>query len=221
VDRLCKRFQTEAETREILKDVSFTLAAGQSLAIMGPSGSGKTTLLNIIGTLDTPTSGDVNILGKNPFALGERDLALFRNQTIGFIFQAHHLLPQCSVLENVLLPTAVAPSAAKGEGSAERALRLLERVGLKTRLHDRPARLSGGERQRAAVVRALINAPKVLLADEPTGSLDHASAEAIAALLSELKREENLALILVTHALDLARRMDSVSQLRDGVLVSA
>jgi len=229
VAHLCKRYQTEAETREILKDVSFVLAAGQSLAIMGPSGSGKTTLLNIVGTLDTPTSGDINILGRNPFTLNERELALFRNTTVGFIFQAHHLLPQCSVLENVLLPTAVArrtepltptPSPSRGEGSRERALRLLERVGLKARLHDRPARLSGGECQRAAVVRALINAPRLLLADEPTGSLDHASGEAVGNLLAELKREENLALIVVTHTLELARRMDATSVLQDGVLAA-
>ncbi|MCY3021201.1 MAG: ABC transporter ATP-binding protein [Planctomycetota bacterium] len=235
---LCKRYELEAETREILKDVSLALAAGQSLAIMGPSGSGKTTLLNIIGTLDTPTSGEVSILGSNPFALAERELALFRNTTIGFIFQAHHLLPQCSVVENVLLPAIVRKpvarrpegarggigheaAAGQGEDTYGRALRLLERVGLKARLHDRPARLSGGERQRAAVVRALINAPQVVLADEPTGSLDHASAENIGALLSELKREESVALIIVTHTLDLARRMDSVMQLRDGVLVPA
>lgn len=249
VQHLCKRYETEAETREILKDVSFSLDAGQALAIMGPSGSGKTTLLNILGTLDTPTSGEVAILGKDPFALPERELALFRNQTVGFIFQAHHLLPQCSALENVLLPAIVRrpvrsplstagtdsefPNSRKfvsvpgrgGSGDAAgrdevyaRAIRLLERVGLKDRLHDRPARLSGGERQRAAVVRALINSPKLLLADEPTGSLDHASAENIGALLSELKREEHVALVVVTHTQELARRMDTVMELREGRL---
>jgi len=233
VQHLSKRYETEAESREILKDITFSLSAGQSLAIMGPSGSGKTTLLNIIGTLDTPSSGEVTILGRNPFTLPERELALFRNRTAGFVFQSHHLLPQCSVLENVLLPAVVRGPVSGGERRGgigtppapeevyARALRLLERVGLKARLHDRPARLSGGERQRAAVVRALINAPRMLLADEPTGSLDHASAENIGALLAELKREENVALIVVTHTPDLARRLDAVMQLRDGVLAPA
>ena len=225
VAHLSKRYETEAESREILKDISFSLSAGQSMAIMGPSGSGKTTLLNILGTLDTPSSGEIAILGRNPFTLPERELALFRNTTVGFVFQAHHLLPQCSVLENVLLPAIVrgnrlvsSGGTKTGEEVGARALRLLERVGLGARLHDRPARLSGGERQRAALVRALINAPRVLLADEPTGSLDHASAENVGVLLAELKREENVALIVVTHTPDLARRMDAVLQLRDGVL---
>ncbi|MGD0090670.1 MAG: ABC transporter ATP-binding protein [Planctomycetota bacterium] len=217
VQKLSKRYETEAETREVLKDISFTLAAGQSLAIMGPSGSGKTTLLNILGTLDTPSSGTVSILGQDPFTLPERELALFRNRTVGFVFQAHHLLPQCSVLENVLLPAIVSRSSE----ACARAVRLLERVGLQARLHDRPARLSGGERQRAALVRALVNAPRVLLADEPTGSLDHASAENVGALLVELKREENVALIVVTHTQELARRMDAVMQLHDGSLTQA
>jgi len=215
---LCKRFQAEGETREILVDLSLSLAAGKSLAIMGPSGSGKSTLLNIIGTLDTPTSGSVEIFGANPFSLNERDLALFRNTTIGFVFQSHHLLPQCSVLENVLLPTLVHGAKTGSESRESRALRLLERVGLKHRLNDRPARLSGGERQRAAVVRALINGPKLLLADEPTGSLDHASSENIGNLLAELKREENVALIVVTHTMDLAKKMDSIGRLLDGKL---
>lgn len=218
VSNLVKSFQANAETREILSGVSMTVAAGKSLAIMGPSGSGKTTLLNILGTLDTPTSGSVDIFGTNPFSLNERDLALFRNTTIGFIFQSHHLLPQCSVIENVLIPTLVNGAKPAGESREARAARLLERVGLKHRLHDRPARLSGGERQRAAVVRALINGPKLLLADEPTGSLDHASAENIGGLLAELKREENVALVVVTHTIDLAKKMDATVRLLDGKL---
>jgi lipoprotein-releasing system ATP-binding protein len=199
----------------------FEVAAGQSLAIMGPSGSGKSTLLNIIGTLDKPTSGSVEIFGSNPLTLNERELAAFRNATIGFVFQAHHLLPQCSVLENVLLPTIVkrpSGNAASTEIPQARAQRLLERVGLTSRMHGFPAQLSGGECQRAAVVRALINAPRVVLADEPTGSLDRASAEAIGALLSDLRKEENLALIVVTHSDDLAKRMDRTAHLRDGGL---
>ena len=218
VSNLCKRFQADAETREILIDASLAVGAGKSLAIMGPSGSGKTTLLNILGTLDTPTSGSVDIFGTNPFSLNERELALFRNTTIGFIFQSHHLLPQCGLIENVLIPTLVNGGKPGGEPRETRARRLLERVGLGHRLHDRPARLSGGERQRAAVVRALINGPKLLLADEPTGSLDHASAENIGNLLAELKREENVALIVVTHTTDLAKKMDATVRLLDGKL---
>ena len=218
---LCKCYESAGESREILKNVSLQVAAGNSLAIMGPSGSGKTTLLNILGTLDTPSSGQVDIFGVNPFVLDEKRLAIFRNQSIGFVFQSHHLLPQCSVLENVLLPTLVARRN-KGDGPSEtphaRALRLLDRVGISARATARPGQLSGGERQRAAVVRALINAPRLVLADEPTGSLDHASAENIAGLLAELKREENVALIVVTHTVDVARCMDETRYLRDGVL---
>jgi len=223
VEHLFKRYESGGDVREILKDVSLTVFGGKSAAIMGPSGSGKTTLLNILGTLDTPTSGTVDLFGTNPFALNASALARFRNETIGFIFQSHHLLPQCSVLENVLLPTVVnggKAEALKGEGSLKRAQRLLDRVGLTSRLHDRPARLSGGERQRAAVVRALINGPKVLLADEPTGSLDQGSAETIAALLSELKREEKVALVVVTHTLEVARKMDLILELKEGALVA-
>ena len=234
VEHLRKSFQAEAETREILSDASLSVGAGESVAIMGPSGSGKSTLLNIIGTLDTPGGGRVEICGIDPFTLNAKALALFRNSNIGFIFQMHHLLPQCSVIENVLLPTVVKqPNGRRGQqngGTGEggkgrdetvtaRAQRLIERVGLTARMHDRPARLSGGERQRSAVVRALINSPRILLADEPTGSLDHASAENIGTLLKELNKEENLALIVVTHTRELASRMDRVLQLRDGVLV--
>ena len=228
LSHVAKRFQADAETREILKDVSLEMIRAQSVAIMGPSGSGKSTLLNIIGTLDAPTSGEVRILGKNPFTFSEAELAAFRNSEIGFIFQSHHLLPQCSVLENVLLPTLVPskkfpfsmrPEDGRPEARPERARRLLERVGLTARINDRPARLSGGERQRAAVVRALINEPLVLLADEPTGSLDHASADKIGVLLAELNKEENLALIVVTHTLELAQKMDCIMDLRNGMLV--
>ena len=218
VENLSKRFQAGDETREILTGVSLSVAAGKSLAIMGPSGSGKSTLLNIIGTLDAPTSGKVDVFGTDPFTLKESALAIFRNSTIGFIFQAHHLLPQCSVLENVLIPTLVNGSKPGGESRDARARRLLERVSLSHRLHDRPLRLSGGERQRAAVVRALINGPKLLLADEPTGSLDHASAENIGTLLVELMREENVALIVVTHTDELAKKMNATARLIDGKL---
>jgi lipoprotein-releasing system ATP-binding protein len=219
VTKICKQFDSGDALRRVVNDVSFDVAAGQSLAIMGPSGTGKSTLLNIVGTLDTPTSGSVNIFGTDPFTLSERELAKFRNVTIGFVFQAHHLLPQCSILENVLIPSLIAAPANGKETAQARAIRLLERVGLTPRMHARPGQLSGGECQRAAVVRSLINAPRLVLADEPTGSLDRASAETIGVLLSELRREENVALIVVTHSENLAQRMDRTLNLRDGALV--
>ena len=213
-----KRYGSAENAREVLKNASLRVDAGKSLAIMGPSGSGKSTLLNILGTLDTADSGSVDIFGENPFALKEQELAAFRNRTIGFIFQSHHLLPQCSILENVLLPTIVAKKDTN-QKLTERATRLIELVGLTHRMHARPAMLSGGECQRAAVVRALINGPRLLLADEPTGSLDRASADAIGVLLAEIVKEERAALITVTHSPELARRMDAVLELRDGELV--
>ena len=219
VSNLTKTFDNGGTARRVVDDVSFAVAAGESLAIMGPSGSGKSTLLNIVGTLDRPTSGRVEIFGADPFALTERQLARFRNLTVGFIFQAHHLLPQCSILENVLLPSLIAPPETfSKEPAQQRALRMLERTGLTARKDARPAQLSGGECQRAAVGRALINAPRMVLADEPTGSLDRDSAENIGLLLSELRREENVALIVVTHSESLAKRMDRTMNLRDGIL---
>jgi len=201
----------------VLRGVDLTLGKGESLAIAGPSGCGKSTLLNIIGTLDRPTSGRIVLDGRDVSALTEPQLAEVRSQVVGFVFQLHHLLPQCSILENVLVPTLVA----KDGGDAEaRGRKLLDRVGLGHRLTHRPGQLSGGECQRAAVVRALINKPKLLLADEPTGSLDRASAESLAGLLGELNREEGVALIFVTHAADLAARAGKVCELRDGRLAT-
>jgi ABC-type lipoprotein export system ATPase subunit len=205
----------------ILRDIDLTLTAGESLAIVGPSGCGKSTLLNLIGTLDQPTSGKLWFNGTDLSTLGENDLAALRNRHIGFIFQSHHLLPQCSVLENVLIPTLADASAKHRKGAEERARALLDRVGLAPRLHHRPGQLSGGERQRVAVVRALINEPELLLADEPTGALDRASAASLGHLLAELNREQSVTLVLVTHALDLARQMGRVLELRDGALVPA
>lgn len=202
----------------LLHDVSLELYRGESAAIIGPSGSGKSTLLNIIGTLDQPTSGRVLLDGEDPGGFDEEKLARFRNSSIGFIFQSHHLLPQCSVLENVLVPTLVADKSQR-EPAAERGRQLLMRVGLGERLEHRPGQLSGGERQRVAVVRALINQPKLLLADEPTGALDRQSAERLTDLLVEINREQNVALIMVTHAPDLAARMRRRFELRDGTLV--
>lgn len=201
----------------VLKDVTLQVAAGESVAITGPSGSGKSTLLNIIGALDRPTSGRVLLEGRDLALTNENELATIRNREIGFIFQLHHLLPQYTVLENVLVPTLVDRNRARDAEATAR--RLLERVGLEARLSYRPGRLSGGERQRVAVVRALINSPKLLLADEPTGSLDRAAADNLAQLLAELNREEGVTLILVTHSPNLAAHMDRVLELRDGVLM--
>jgi len=207
----------------VLDGVSLEVRRGAALAIVGPSGSGKSTLLQIIGTLDRPDSGTVTLDGQDLAALDEDALAAVRNRKLGFVFQSHFLLPQCTALENVLVPTLARtgrPSGfAPGEASVDRARRLLDRVGLGQRLDHRPGQLSGGERQRVAVVRALINEPSLLLADEPTGALDHASATALGQLLIELNREEGVTLIVATHALDLAQRMGRVLKLLDGKLV--
>lgn len=200
----------------VLKNLSLTLEEGQSLAIVGPSGCGKSTLLNLIGTLDRPSSGQLQFKGQDLTQSKEADLTALRNREMGFVFQEHHLLPQCSVLENVLIPTLAPQSPLKGKAARERALKLLERVGLEQRLQHRPAQLSGGERQRTAVVRALINQPSLLLADEPTGSLDQKSAANLADLLVELNREQGVSLILVTHDPKIANRMQRVVTLHEG-----
>lgn len=202
----------------VLSGVDLSLSAGESLAILGASGSGKSTLLNIIGTLDRPDAGTLVLAGQDLTSLGENDLALVRSRSVGLVFQLHHLLPQCTVLENVLVPTLVSNRRTPREAE-ERARRLLERVGLSHRLSHQPAQLSGGERQRVAVVRALINSPVLLLADEPTGSLDRRAAEELGDLLLELNREENVSLIVVTHSPALAARMGRVEELVDGRLV--
>jgi ABC-type lipoprotein export system ATPase subunit len=205
----------------VLDQVTLDVARGESLAIVGPSGSGKSTLLQIIGTLDRPTSGSVELDGRDLNNLDEMQIATVRNRQIGFVFQTHYLLPQCTVLENVLVPTLACSDVALRDGAGERAERLLKRVGLGERKSHRPGELSGGERQRVAVVRALINQPQLLLADEPTGSLDHASAQQLGQLLLELNREEGVTLIVVTHARDLARRMGRVFELKEGRLMTA
>jgi len=209
---------------KVLDGVSLDVGVSESLAVMGPSGSGKSTLLQIIGTLDRPTSGEVMLGGQDLNRLNDDALAAVRNHQIGFVFQFHYLLPQCSVFENVLVPTLASRRSDNTPGSEkpeDRATRLLKRVGLGERLAHRPGQLSGGERQRVAVVRALINRPQLLLADEPTGSLDHSSAQQLAELLAELNAEEKVTLILVTHALDLARRMKKVFELKNGRLVAS
>ena len=209
-----------ADAVPVLRGISLEIGSGESAAIVGPSGSGKSTLLNIIGTLDRPSSGQVLLDDEDLSRLDDIRLAAVRNRQIGFVFQAHHLLPQCTVLENVLVPTLANKATAVRNGAAERAKRLLEKVGLDARLTHRPGQLSGGERQRVAVVRAMINQPKLLLADEPTGALDRAAAQNLADLLVQLNKEEGVTLIVVTHALDLAKRMGSLLELRDGRLAS-
>jgi ABC-type lipoprotein export system ATPase subunit len=202
----------------VLKDISLKVEKAQSMVIVGPSGCGKSTLLNIIGALDRPTSGHVFFDGLDLAGLDEAQLAGFRNRQIGFVFQLHHLLPQCTVLENVLVPTLADKSHSSTQETHARAVELLERVGLKEFLLRRPGELSGGQRQRVAVVRALINRPRLLLADEPTGSLDREASENIADLLTELNRAEQVALIVVTHSLELAGRIGDVMELREGLL---
>ncbi len=218
VRNLTKQFTLADESLSILAGVDLTLNRGEALAITGPSGSGKSTLLYILGVLDQPTAGEVIQFNQNPFVLNAKEQAEFRNQNIGFIFQDHHLMPQFSVLENVLIPTMVHQGSSSD--AEERARHLLERVGLKDRLNHRPAQISGGERQRVAVCRALINNPRLLLADEPTGNLDRANTEAIGKLLLEINQEQNTILICVTHSSELAALFPQHQRLRDGLLVT-
>lgn len=217
VQRLCKQFATAEGSLSILRDLDLSMERGDALAVTGPSGSGKSTLLYILGALDSPTSGTVQLDGSNPFALDAAGQSEFRNRQIGFIFQDHHLLPQCNVLENVLIPTL--PAQGANTATETRARELLERVGLGNRFAHRPAQLSGGERQRVAVCRALINQPKLLLADEPTGNLDRSTAESVGSLLLELNKEFNTLLVCVTHSSELASRFPRHCELRDGKLV--
>lgn len=213
-----KEYPTRGEPLVVLRGISLEVAAGQNLAIVGPSGSGKSTLLHIIGTLDEPTSGSVTLNGQNPFGLSEPELAHFRNRHIGFVFQEHHLLPQLSVLENVLVP-AIAEGKAT-EQDRQRAEDLIQRVGLAERAEHRPAELSGGERQRVAVARALLHSPDLLLADEPTGNLDRANAISIGKLLLDLQAQEQTMLMVVTHSAELARLMQQQLELDNGKLAS-
>jgi ABC-type lipoprotein export system ATPase subunit len=204
-------------TISVLRSISLKIGPGQAIAIVGPSGSGKSTLLNIMGGLDHPSSGQVLFEGRDLARLNDKELAKIRNQDVGFVFQLHHLLPQCTVLENVLVPT-LAGHNTRSMDTRERAERLLDSVGLKDRLSHRPGELSGGQRQRVAVARALINRPKLLLADEPTGALDEETSAGIADLLVRLNRAEGVALVVVTHSLKLAGRIGHVMELRGGTL---
>jgi lipoprotein-releasing system ATP-binding protein len=218
VERLRKEYTTRGEPLVVLDDISFELNGGDNLAIVGPSGSGKSTLLHIVGTLDWPTAGQVRLQGQDPFQLSERELAHFRNQKVGFVFQDHYLLPQLSALENVLVPTL-----AQGKPSAmvsDRARHLLEQVGLSARTSHRPAELSGGERQRVAIARALIHQPVLLMADEPTGNLDRTTAESVTDLLLDLQQRAQppSMMIVVTHSESLAKKLQDCRELDVGLL---
>ena len=217
VENITKQFPTSGEPLVVLRGVSLQLLTGENMAIVGPSGSGKSTLLHVIGTLDRPTSGNILFYGTDPFDLDEPQLARFRNRQIGFVFQDHHLLPQLSVLENVLVPALAAGNIEDHDN--RRARLLLDRVGLYQRLNHRPAELSGGERQRVAIARALLKQPRLLLADEPTGNLDRTTARAVADLLLELQQHErSMMMIVVTHSLSLADRLQRRMELDDGQL---
>jgi lipoprotein-releasing system ATP-binding protein len=211
VENLSKEYPTPAGPLPIVSDVSLTLPAGSAVSIMGPSGSGKSTLLYMLGALEPPTSGTVTLKGQNPFLLSAKQLAAFRNQQIGFVFQDHCLLPQCSVIENVLTPTMVSTN---GDAS-DRASELLKQVGLAERLAHRPAQLSGGEKQRVALARALIMKPQLLLCDEPTGNLDQKAAEVVADMLLEVHRQAETILIVVTHSKELAARFPQRFELKN------
>lgn len=216
LENLSKEYPTRAEALHVLTKISLQISRGESAAILGPSGCGKSTLLYCIGTLEAPTSGTVKLNGEDPFALQEKELAHFRSRNIGFIFQDHHLLPQLTVLENVLIPTLAEGRATSQQ--IDRAKMLIDRVGLSERIEHRSAELSGGERQRVAVARSLIHQPTLLLADEPTGNLDKTNAESIGALLLELQKLENSILIVVTHSQELANLFQKQYHLDDGKL---
>lgn len=219
VQGLSKSYSTAGGELSILRGVDLQLQRGDAVAVTGPSGSGKSTLLYILGLLDPPTAGTVTLLGESPLGFDPRKQAAFRNRHVGFVFQDHHLLPQCTVLENVLLPTI--PATGSSAEVEQRARQLLERVGLALRIDHRPAQLSGGERQRVAVCRALINQPTLLLADEPTGNLDQTTAETVGSLLLDLNREQQTILICVTHSGELAARFPKRLRLKEGRLTES
>jgi lipoprotein-releasing system ATP-binding protein len=213
-----KSYPTPRGDLQILSDISLIVNRGEAIAIVGPSGSGKSTLLYVLGALEPPSSGTVTLEGRDPYRLGEREQAAFRNRCIGFVFQDHSLLPQCSVLENVLAPTLVAPATEHADDDETRARMLLEQVGLAGRLDHRPGELSGGEKQRAALARALIRNPRLLLCDEPTGNLDRAAADVVASLLLDLHAARQTVLIVVTHSAALAERFPTRYEMSSGTL---
>jgi lipoprotein-releasing system ATP-binding protein len=215
VDRVSKEYPTPRGALKIVSDISLSLSRGDAVSVMGPSGSGKSTLLYIMGALEPPSSGSVTLDGQNPYQLKEKELAAFRNKEVGFVFQDHCLLPQCSVLENVLTPTLISAAPENGNDINERARTLLAQVGLGDRLDHRPAKLSGGEKQRVALARALITRPQLLLCDEPTGNLDHKAADVVASLLLELHQQQKTILVVVTHNAELAERFPTRYELID------
>ena len=219
VSELTKKYPTRSGDLYVLRDVQLTMGRRENLAILGPSGSGKSTLLHILGTLDSPSSGTVKINDEDPFGYAEPELADFRNRTIGFVFQDHHLLPQCTVLENVLIPTVAGHKHLAPADAEARAKELIERVGLTPRISHLPSELSGGERQRVAIARSLIHRPTLMLCDEPTGNLDRKSAGMVADLLLELHKQLEAILVVVTHSAELAARLDKRMELVDGTLV--
>ncbi|HAA71110.1 MAG TPA: ATP-binding protein [Planctomycetaceae bacterium] len=219
LEGVSKSFPTRGEPLVVLRNISLKLQSGENLAILGPSGSGKSTLLHLMGTLDTPTTGTITLGDENPFTLDEPQLAHFRNRRIGFVFQEHHLLPQLSALENVLVPCLA--EGTPNEEMVSRARSLLDRVGLSERLEHRPAELSGGERQRVGIARALIHTPSLLLADEPTGNLDRTAATGITELLVQLQQQEDTILVVVTHSIELANGLQRRMELDNGNLRDA
>ena len=218
VQNLSKSYETPGETIHVLTELNLSLDAGDTASIIGPSGCGKSTLLNLLGALDRPTSGSIEIDGHNIATYSDPQASAFRNHSLGFIFQQQHLLPQLTVLENVFVPRLAGDWTESAAETEARARHLLESVGLTQRLHHLPWQLSGGEKLRTAVARALINQPKLILADEPTGSLDPASTDTVADLLLDLNRTQNVTLIIVTHNPVLARRMSKTFELRQGKL---
>jgi ABC-type lipoprotein export system ATPase subunit len=220
LNNISKGFGSKSDStyRSVLEDLSLEVREGERIAILGPSGSGKTTLLNLIGGLDYPDKGEVEFRGKDITGLSNAEMDRYRNQEIGFVFQFHHLLPQCTLLENVLVPTLINTEKSERAEKQERARSLMKRVGIWEYRSKLPGKLSGGECQRAAVVRAMINSPSILLADEPTGALDKENVEVMADLLMELNKEDGLTLLVVTHSIDLARRMGKTLEFKNGKL---
>ena len=220
LDEITKTYPSPegSETVEVFGCINLTLPAGSSNAIVGPSGSGKSTLLNLIGALDKPTSGEIRVDGTPLAGMSPEESARFRNQTVGFVFQSHHLLPSCTVLENVMVPALAGSGGLTGKNLEARAKGLLEEVGLGHRTGHRPGEISGGERQRVAVARSLINEPSLLLADEPTGALDKSNSEKLVDLIVRLNESRTLTLILVTHSQETAQRMDTGFLLDEGEL---